>query len=98
MAVAAAVLTVLAARMSTLVSTLLLGYLALVANVVLVTLVLSPFREVTRSGLAVAEVVLLAAAAAVWWARGRPGPPLVAARSAARQVVSSPVLAVFLAF
>ena len=95
MAVATAVLTALAARLSSLVSTLLLAYLAFVANLVLVTLVLSPFREVTRGGLAVAEVVLLAGAAAAWWTRGRPGPPLVAARMAARQVVSSPVLAAF---
>ena len=81
MAVATAVLTALAARLSSLVSTLLLAYLAFVANLVLVTLVLSPFREVTRGGLAVAEVVLLAGAArgvvdarpAAAAARGGPG-------------------------
>ena len=97
MAVATAVLVALAFRLSGLVSTLLVTYLAYVTNLALVVLVLSPFREVTRGGLAVAETVLLVAAAAAWWLRGRPGPPLATARAAAREIVTDPVTLLFLA-
>jgi Glycosyltransferase family 87 len=97
-AVATAFLLALAARLSSLVSTLLLAYLAFTANLVLVTIALSPFRAVTRPGLGAAEAVLLGCAAAFWWLRGRPGPPLGLARTAARAVVSDLPTAAFLAF
>ena len=74
-----------------------MAYLAFVANLGLVTLVLSPFREVTRGGLAVAESVLLAAALATWLRRGRPRLPLAAARSALAAIVFSPLTLLFLA-
>ena len=96
-AVATALLVAAAARLPSLVSTLLAAYLAFVANLGIVTLALSPVHEVTRGGLAVAEGVLLAGALAVWWLRGRPGLPLVAARAAARAVISDPLTALFLA-
>jgi hypothetical protein len=57
-------------------TTLLAAYVAWVANLAAATLVLSPFREMTRGGLAVVEVVLLLVVAAVWWLRGRPRPEL----------------------
>jgi hypothetical protein len=95
--VATALLAAAAARLPSVVSTLLVAYLALVANVGLTTLVLSPFGAVTRGGLAAAEAVLLAAALAAWWMRGRPGLPLGAARAALREVVRDPVTALFLA-
>src|SRR5438093_1082004 len=79
-----------------LVSTLLVAYLALVGGVVGVVLALSPFREVTRGGLAVAETLLLAAALAGWWLRGRPGLPLGAVRPALRQLAGDPLVALFL--
>jgi glycosyl transferase family 87 len=97
----AAVLTALLAgaclRLPSLVSTLLASYLAFVANLGLVTLVLSPFREVTRGGLAVAESVLLAAALGCWWLRGRPRLPLASARTAFGEVVSDRVTLLFFA-
>ena len=95
-AAATAFLLAATARLSSLVSTLLAAYLAFVANLGIVTLALSPFREVTRAGLAVAETVLLAGALAGWWVSGRPGLPLAAARAALREVVSDPVTALFL--
>jgi hypothetical protein len=99
--IGAAGVTALAAaaslRLQSLVSAALVGYLAFAANLGAVTWALSPFRAVTRPGLAAAESVLLAASLAVWWRRGRPGLPLAAARPAARQIVADPVCAVFLA-
>ena len=95
-AVATALLGAACARLESLVSTLLLAYLAFVAELGIVTLALSPFREVTRSGLAAAEGVLLAAALAVWWRRGRPGFALSTARAAVRLALSDPVTALFL--
>jgi hypothetical protein len=74
------------ARLPSLVSTLLVAYLALVCELVGVTWVLSPFDAVTRTGLAVCEAVLFAGALAVWMGRGRPRPPLAAARRAARAI------------
>jgi hypothetical protein len=96
-AVAAAVLLAAAARLGSPVSTVLAAYLALVANVGLTTLVLSPFGAVTRGGLAVAEAMWLAAALTAWWARGRPRLPLDPAAAALREVVRDPVTALFLA-
>ena len=42
------------------------------SGVRLLTAGLSPIHAVTRTGLALAEAVLLAAAIGVWWLRGRP--------------------------
>jgi hypothetical protein len=94
-AVATALLSAAAARFSGLVPTLLSAYLAFVAEIELVTLVLSPIREVTRGGLAVAEALLLAAAFATWWLRGRPFLPLAGARIAVRQVAGDPFTSLF---
>ena len=95
-AVATALLLAAAARLPSLTSTLLVAYLAYVGNLGLVTLALSPLREVTRGGLAVAELVGLAGALAVWTARGRPGLPLAAARAGLGQLLSDPLTALFL--
>jgi Dolichyl-phosphate-mannose-protein mannosyltransferase len=97
-ALATAVLFALAARLSSLVSTLLAGYLAFTANLGLTTIALSPARAVTRTGLGAAEAVLLVCAAAAWWLRGRPAPPLAQARRAAREVLSDLPTATFLVF
>ncbi len=96
LATATALLAAASARLPSLVSTLLAAYLAFVAATVLGVLVLSPFREVTRAGLAAVETVMLAAAFGCWWLRGRPGLPLVRARRALRQIVDDPVSAAFL--
>ena len=95
-AVATALLCAAGARLESAVSTLLLAYLAFVAELGITTLVLSPFREVTRGGLAGAEGVLLAVALALWWRRGRPGFALSGARAAARLALGDPVAALFL--
>jgi hypothetical protein len=86
----------LSCRLPSLTTTLLVAYLALVANFGLVTLVLSPFHEVTRIGLGGAEAVLLAAALGGWWLRGAPRPPLAGARVAARELVSDRLTLLFL--
>jgi hypothetical protein len=85
-----------ATRVRSLVSILLIAYLAYVGNLGIVTLALSPLREVTRAGLGVAEGVLLAASVTVWWLRGRPGLPLGPARAAAREALTDPVTVLFL--
>ncbi len=94
-AAVAAVLFALAGRFASVVTTFLVAYLAYVANLGVVTMVLSPFREVTRGGLAVAEAVVLLGAIGFWWLRGRPLPPWRAAASAARSLGRSPVTAFF---
>ena len=98
MPVASAALVAASARFGDLVSTLLAAYLAFVAATVGVVLALSPFRLVTRGGLAVAELVLLVAAVGLWWMRGRPGLPTTAARAAVREVLARPETALFLVF
>ncbi len=95
MAVLSAGLLAVCARLSSLVSTLLCGYLALVLTTAGVVLVLSPAREVTPTGLVVAEAVVLLATTALWWARGRPRLSLVSARSAARGLLTSRPTALF---
>jgi hypothetical protein len=95
-AAATALFLAVALRLSSLVATLLVAYLAWVGNLGLVTLALSPVRDVTRTGLALSEIALLVLALAVWWLRGRPRPPLDGARRAVREVVSNPLTAVFL--
>ena len=97
-ALAIAVLVALAARLSSLVSTLLVVYLAFTANLGLTTIALSPFQAVTHTGLGLAEGVLLICATAFWWVRGRPAPPLTLARTAAREVFSDLPTAAFLIF
>lgn len=92
----AAVLVGLALRLPSLVSTVLASYLAWVVNLGLVTLVLSPFRQVDRGGLAVAEGILLAGAFAAWWLRGRYFPSFAPARAALAEVASSPWTLLFL--
>jgi hypothetical protein len=92
-----AVLVAASVRLPSLVSTLLVAYLAFVANLGLVTWGLSPFREVTRAGLTGAEAVLLAGALAVWWRRGRPRWPLAAARAMVRELLGEIPAALFLA-
>jgi hypothetical protein len=83
-------------RVSSLVSALVVAYLAFVCNEVVATIVLSPFRAVTAHGLLLVEALLLAAAVSVWWLRGRPGWPLARARTAAREVARSPLTIAFL--
>ncbi|MEI8104291.1 MAG: glycosyltransferase 87 family protein [Actinomycetes bacterium] len=95
-AAATSLVLALATRRSNLVSTLLVAYVAYLANIGVVTLGLSPFRAVTRGGLTTAELGLLAGALTVWWLRGRPGVQLASARAAAREIVSDPVTALFL--
>ena len=93
--VATAVVLAASARLPSLVSTLLAAYVALVAEVAVVTWALSPFEAVTRRGLALACTALLAGALALWWRRGRPGLPLAAARRAAGEVGREPVTLAF---
>jgi hypothetical protein len=97
-AVASALLAAAAVRFPSLVAALLTAYLALVANLALTTLVLSPLHAVTRIGLAAAEAMLLLAALAAWWLRGRPGLPLAGPRAAAAVLLRDPVLIVFAGF
>ena len=97
LALATALLAAASMRLASLVSSLLTAYLALVANLVVVVVVLSPFRGVTRGGLALAEAILFAGALAGWWLRGRPGLPLGAFGPALRAVLGEPVAAAFLA-
>jgi Glycosyltransferase family 87 len=97
MAVATACFAAAAARFNSLVSTLLTAYVAYVANLGLVTLVLSPTHSVTREGIAIAEAVLLVIAIGCWWLRGRPGPAFGPAHAAVRNALSDPVTIAFLA-
>jgi hypothetical protein len=97
LAVATALLASASARLPSLVSTLLVAYLALVANLGLVTLVLSPFRAVTYWGVAAAEGLLLLLALAGWSLRGRPPLPVATARSGLGQAVRDPAALLALA-
>jgi hypothetical protein len=75
-----ALLAALALRLPSRVSMLLAAYVALVANVGFVTLVLSPFHAVTATALLAAEAMLFAVALAVWWIRGQALPALAVPR------------------
>jgi hypothetical protein len=97
MPVVASLLLAASARLPDLASTLLAAYLAFVAATVGIVLLLSPSRLVTRNGLAVAELVLLALALGVWWLRGRPRPPLGAAWAALGAALRRPETALFAA-
>ena len=83
-------------RLESAVSTLLAGYVVLVAEIGALTEGLSPIHAVTRTGLGIADSVLLAAAAGTWWHRGRPGFPLAAARATAARALRDPLVIAFL--
>jgi len=103
---AASLLIAAGLRLDSLAATLLAAYVALLAEVALLTSALSPLRAVTRAGLGAGEAVVLALAAGGWWLRGRPrlpaariGPfrdPLVLAFGALAAVVLGYELAVVL--
>ena len=97
LAIAAAAFAAASLRLASPVATLLALYVLLVAGVGAATWVLSPFHAVTRSGLLGAELVLLGAAVAAWSVRGRPRPPLAAARAAIGDLARDPLTLVFLA-
>ena len=75
-AAATAALAALSLRPAALVATLVAAYVGWVADLALVTQVLSPLRQVDRGGLAVVQGALLAGAAVWWWRAGRPRPEL----------------------
>ena len=97
-AIAAALLVLLAATGLTwaaalrlpLASTLLAAYVAVVAETTLLTTALSPFRLVTRTGLAVGEIVVLIAALGVWRRRGRALPAFAPVRALRAAFEDSP--------
>lgn len=97
LALAAAVFVALGLRLRGVAATILAGYVAVVTQFGLLTWALSPFRAVTMTGLLVGELVLLAGAVGFWWARGRPGVELAAARSALRAIATDPVTLAFVA-
>jgi hypothetical protein len=77
-------------RLTSVVSTVLAAYVALVAEVALLTTALSPARAVTRTGLVLGQLVLLALAVGTWWVLGRPVPRAPIAY-VARSIVREPV-------
>ncbi len=81
-------------RLESAVFTCLAVYLAVVTEIAVLTTALSPFRLVTRGGLAVGEAVLLSAAVMVWWLRGRPGFGLTTARTGLAEIARDPVVVV----
>ena len=83
-------------RLGGVVATLVAAYVIGVGELVALTTVLSPFRAVTREGLAVAELVLGLTVVAAWWLLGRPRPPLGHAAVALRQVLRDPATLVLL--
>jgi hypothetical protein len=97
LAVSTSLLLATALRLASLVSTLLAAYLVLVADAVVVTIALSPFRAVTPAGLAACEGAALLGALAVWWLRGRPAPPLGSAGASLAAAARSPLALGYLA-
>ena len=83
-------------RLDGVAATLVAAYVIAVGELVALTTVLSPFRAVTREGLAVAELVLGLTVVAAWWHLGRPRPPLRRAAVALRQVLRDPAALVLL--
>ena len=77
-------------RLTSVLSTVLAGYVALVAEVALLTTALSPVRAVTGTGLVLGQLVLLALAFGAWWVLGRPVPRAPIAY-VARSIVREPV-------
>jgi hypothetical protein len=96
LAAASSLFLALLLRLGSLVSTLLVAYVIYVGNLALVGLLLSPTRDVTPHGLALAEIVILTAALGTWRAMGRPGLATFSARAALREVVSDPVTLLYL--
>src|SRR4051794_11218519 len=74
---------------------LLAAYLAFVTQLAALTWALSPLRLVTRAGLMLGSLALLAAATAVWVRRGRPLFTLPS-RRALRELVADPSIALLL--
>lgn len=87
------VLVAAALRLDSIVSFLLAADLVASAEVVLLTLVLSPFRLVRTSAYAAGAAVLLAAALAAWSLRGRSRPPPLPPPALRAAVRAHPVLA-----
>jgi Glycosyltransferase family 87 len=85
-----ALLLVAGLRLDGVVATLVAAYVIAVGELVALTTVLSPFRAVTREGLAVAELVLGLTAVTAWWLLGRPSPPLGHAAATLRQFGRDP--------
>ncbi len=96
LAVGASLAGAAALRLSSLVSTLLAAYLALVVNAVGITVALSPLHAVRAVPLALSEGAVLVAASGAWWWRGRPVPRLSPAARAVREVLASPLALLFL--
>ena len=90
---ATAVLLAASFRLRTLPAFLLAAYLLANAELVAVAEILSPFHAVTRSGYLAAGAIAAAVAIAVWWARGRPLPPLGGLRHV-RELGAHPVLVI----
>lgn len=82
--------------MNSLVSTLLAAYIVAVGEAAALTTALSPLRLVTRTGLAIGELVVLSIALWVWHRRGRPGLPLSMLRVFLNEVRSEPAAVVLL--
>ena len=94
---ATALLLAASFRLRTLSAFLLAAYLLASAQLVAVAEILSPFHAVTRSGYLGAGALTAVASAVVWWARGRPRPPLEELRRV-RELRSHPVLLILAVF
>jgi hypothetical protein len=98
MVAATAVLVAASLRLPRATDFLLTAYVVASAEMAVVALGLSPTSSLTRSGLLLASVGVLAAAAGVWLARGRPAPPSFRpAIRALRDALRDPVLLVLAA-
>jgi len=96
-ALLSALLVAAALQLPSLLSTLLAAYLVLAANMAFATWALSPFRELTATGLAAEEAVLLLGSLVGWWLRGRPGLGVRRAAGPLRLVARDPIAASFVA-
>jgi len=81
-------------RLRSAVGYLLAAYLLATAEVLAVSLALSPARLLTRGALLFAFVALLAVALAAWARRGRPSPPLRGVAPAIRSALGDRVVAI----
>lgn len=90
--VLAATLAALSLRLDDTVLTILAAYVLLVADVIVVTTVLSPFGWVTRAGLTTTQATLACIAGGTWLVRGRPVPALGPAWRGLREALSDPVV------
>ena len=82
-------------KLENVVLTVLAAYVALVAEVTLLTTVLSPFELVTRAGLSIGAAALLAVVLGIWWRRGRPGFGWRKARAGLAELVADRVVMTF---